>query len=273
MSSTSAAAVNEGSYRIDDLVKLIERREKEIADGVLPTMSHQHMEETEVALLDGTVVFGKQDRQVAETGGAVWDGALVLAEFFAANIDLLFHSGRKGKRSHIDLGSGTGFLGAALACLQTRHEEKEEKEKEEKRIHVVVSDNAPNVELMHATLVRNKVAECGLSVAYPWGEEIGEASPLKPLLPFDIILGSDLVYNPDSMPELFRSLDMLSGPHTQIFLSWNEHFRYVDDGFLELHSGSTFSLEYVFGPAPTAPIPPGGPRISPMRIVKLTRSA
>ena len=246
-----------------ELVKLIERREKDTVDGTF----HSKLEETEVVLLDGTRVFGKQDAKVEETGGAVWDGALILAEFFAANPNVLLKEDGTQKKSVIDLGSGTGLLGAAVAKIQNRL-----LPESRSTVRVVVSDNAPNVPLMHATLVRNELCDECVSLEHAWGEPIPDDSPMKSLSPFDLILGTDLVYIPDSMPDLWASFRMLSGPQTQIYLAWNELFRYVDDHFLTTLSGSDFSIEYVFGPAPDAPTISNGPRIPPLRIVKLIRN-
>ena len=239
---------------LDTLVDILDRRQKEIDDDLVTCLGHQYLEETEVHLRDGPVVYAKQDLKVAETGGAVWEGAIVMAEFFAANPSLLFDNASEGKparaRSIIELGSGTGFCGTALRCLQRHHAGSISPPPASDGISFIVSDCPPNVPLMQSTIVRNATEDSGLAVAHPWGEDIPEESPIKPLIPFDLIIGTDLLYNPDSMDDLLKSLLALSGPQTQIFLCWKERFSFVEQGFLKGQALSHFNVEEILNASP-----------------------
>ncbi|MDP2436179.1 MAG: hypothetical protein Q8P67_10585 [archaeon] len=262
MNAESAATGNGGGaadeITTEGLLGVLERRHQEIESGEVTSLGHQYLEETEVRLLDGSVAFGKQDLKVAETGGAVWEGAVVLAEFFAGNPHLLFRDGRGLSQpcSIVELGSGTGFCGAALAVVQARHGGG-------RGGGLVVSDMPPNVPLMEATLRRNGLsAEKATAEAHAWGEALPEGWQV----PADVVVGTDLLYNPDSTGALLASLRLLSGPSTRVYLCWKERFRFVEQEFLASLAPQAFRVEPLFHGSPSC-FPADHP--TPMHIVRL----
>eukprot|EP00879_Flechtneria_rotunda_P014883 GHRR01015550.1.p1 GENE.GHRR01015550.1~~GHRR01015550.1.p1 ORF type:complete len:315 (+),score=145.93 GHRR01015550.1:1319-2263(+) len=51
---------------------------------------------------------------------------------------------------------------------------------------------------------------------------VGQPQVLSELCSFDVIVGADLLYNPDSHQQLLSSLQQLAAPHTQVFLCYRQ---------------------------------------------------
>lgn len=227
-----------------DVVAILDQRQAEIDSGEVTSLGHQYLPETLVTFAPkNTAVYGVQNLKVAETGGAVWEGSVVCAQYFAMHPDLL-----QGRPKIIELGAGTGFCAAALAVLMK--EQQQDGCEQQAGVHICATDDPANVELMASTLTRNRATDIATAEAYRWGQEIQEDSQLNKLKPFDIICGTDLLYNPDSMEELLKALLDLSGLETQIFLCWKTRFAFVEESFIDKLAPSHFTVEKVFEAAP-----------------------
>jgi hypothetical protein len=149
-------------------------------------------------------------------GGKVWDATFVLLDFFT---DPAYRGMIENKRV-LELGSGTGLSSLGLATLP------------HKPLHVTMTDLAPVVPLMNANITLNGhlVANCAtaecikshyMAATFAWGTEerfwdtSSEKTYINDLnngtgpLPFDVIVGSDLVYDPESFELLLRSIEWL----------------------------------------------------------------
>jgi len=137
------------------------------------------------------------------TGAAVWDAAVVLSEFLAddRNKDLVRDC------RVLELGAGHGMLSVvaglhgARSVTATDYEEK------------VLGLCRANLEMNLPEMVR-----AGMATAKPlaWGSE-ADVAALEP--PFDMVVGSDLVYREALFKPLVQSLEALSDPRTTVVLA------------------------------------------------------
>jgi len=139
----------------------------------------------------------------------VWDGGLILAEAMARHSEWV-----KGK-TVVEMGSGTGIVGtSACACGASR---------------VTLTDLSEHVEVMQGTIELNRhlVGKNGTIRAseHEWGGSLD--SVLLDGETFEVILGSDIVYEPTSWPGLVSSLNRLASPETTILIA---HRKRHDDG-------------------------------------------
>jgi len=152
-------------------------------------------------------------RDADGTGLKVWPTAAPLLTTLQRLVADRFHHLTRPLRV-LELGSGCGLIGLGLAATR--------------RAHVVMTDPCvavnfseegdgsdtldwlrSNVELNRGVLERG----CGGSVRVEklrWGDE-SAALALRGHAGFDLVVGSDLLYEPDSYPKLLASLHHLAG--------------------------------------------------------------
>eukprot|EP00667_Euglena_gracilis_P018135 EG_transcript_19197 len=99
----------------------------------------------------------------------------------------------------LELGAGTGAVGLALAKWGAE---------------VVASDVAAMLPLLRRNIARNFDHSAPVQATeLVWGAaEVADA-------PFDVVVGADLLYNPDSVPALVATLWRSCGPQTAVYLS------------------------------------------------------
>lgn len=141
----------------------------------------------------GDIVATIEQEGSVGIGGTVWDAAMVLARFLAANQVTIF----KGVTRVLELGSGTGLCGIAIAKLRPE-------------VEVVITDQASHLDLIRQNIALNSVANAS-------AEELDWLNP-KCLGHFDLILGSDLVYSPTLFAPLAETLTATAAHDSQIFL-------------------------------------------------------
>ena len=165
------------------------------------------------------------------TGGHVWDAAIHLLQFFEARPELL-----GGRPSVLELGAGTGFLGMTLSTRFDLHQ-------------MVLTEMVQGgaLEWLDHNVARNR--EAGLPLAdvrtaaldWSWiGEEssAGEDGQraLAELLSteWDVVIGSDLVYNEVGVEMLPRVVGALARGRTRIFYAHTlNRFEFFDRDFFE----------------------------------------
>lgn len=125
-------------------------------------------------------------------GGMVWDAAIVLAKFLAKHKGIY-----KGVKRVLELGSGTGLCGAAVAMLNPD-------------IEVVITDQRSHLGLIMTNIQINNLfnAKC---------EELDWFTP-QDLGKFDMIIGTDLVYEPVLFEPLLNTIDLCSDENTKIIM-------------------------------------------------------
>ena len=129
-------------------------------------------------------------------GGKVWDATYILLHYLQRNPELVH-----GRRI-VELGCGTGAAGISLSSLQPAH--------------VTLTDTAELMPLVEANLSFNRYLgthemryqlECFRAQAYNW---TCDSAVVSSLLPCDLILASDVVYDAECFQALLQAIhDML----------------------------------------------------------------
>jgi hypothetical protein len=143
-----------------------------------------------------------------DLGNTVWDGSLVLVHYFS-NKKVFSPDYWKGKRC-IELGSGTGIVGIVVSTFGA---------------NIILTDKEPQIDLIKASIEKNKTLLMDSNISVQrllWGEPLEDSESLLPL-PFDAIIASECIYYEELVVPLCKSLDALSGPETDIYISYESH--------------------------------------------------
>ncbi len=137
------------------------------------------------------------------TGQRVWDAGKALAS-------VLRKADIKGKRV-LELGAGTGVGGLTAAACGAAH--------------VTLTDGSEMaLELLDENIKANGLADCVQSCQLRWGY-ISDTVDLVAHGPWDLIIGSDLLYAPESHPDLIATIAALCTPeHTEVLLAYPTRF-------------------------------------------------
>lgn len=133
----------------------------------------------------------------AEAGSWVWDCALVLAHWL--DTPTWCCSSLRGKRI-VELGAGTGLPGLVAALLGAE---------------VILTDKKALLPGLERNVTANNLGTRVSVQELEWGKDCSHLSP-----PVDMVLMSDLVYDPKLMPALCQTLLDLSDAHTEILLAY-----------------------------------------------------
>ena len=128
----------------------------------------------------------------ATCGAGLWAAAPILADYLSTHRDILVKD-----RNVIELGGGLGFVSTAASKMGARR--------------VLCTDQADMLPLMRRNVDENAAlrgpGECAVEVEeLTWGEPFPAAARDGH---WDLVLGSDLVYDEDWFPSLARTLDAL----------------------------------------------------------------
>ena len=149
---------------------------------------------------------------VDTTGCKIWDAGRVLST-------LVSDPDAVSGKTVLELGSGTGVGGLSAAAAGAAS--------------VLLTDGADaTLELLERNAVANGHCRADVDVArLRWGDESDLESAAK-RGPFDLIMGSDLLYAPEAFPELLESLAALCTPDvTEVLLTYP--VRFTESIFLE----------------------------------------
>lgn len=138
------------------------------------------------------------------TGRKIWDAGRALSRLLPTMSDSL-----RGKKV-VELGSGTGIVGLTAATEGAT---------------VCLTDGAgsvlPNIE---ANIEANDLRHLTDVRCLQWGNE-EQIAAVSALGPFDMIIGSDLLYSPESFPELVDTLVALcTAERTEVLLAYPARF-------------------------------------------------
>ena len=139
------------------------------------------------------------------TGQRIWDAGRVLAS-------VLCHSDLNGKRV-LELGSGTGVGGLTAA-------------KGGAALVMLTDGSETAVELLQQNIEANDLEDRAQSYQLSWGRSyLADTVDLVAHGPWDLIIGSDLLYAPESHPDLLTTLAALCTPsHTEVLLTYPTRF-------------------------------------------------
>ena len=158
---------------------------------------------------------------VDSTGSRIWDAGRVLAELLSEADDVA------GKRV-LELGSGTGVGGLSAAAAGADH--------------VVLTDGVPAaLPLLEANVRVNELVSSVDVCMLRWGDSDDIERVVEAHGPFDLIVGSDLLYAPEQFDDLLETLEALCTPEqTEVLLAYPT--RFTEDLFLEQAERDAFEL-------------------------------
>jgi len=153
----------------------------------------------------------KQDIDIITTGTKIWPSSLVLSNYLYNQQNKINF---KGKRC-IELGSGCGVGGVTLAHLGS---------------NVTCTDLKSIINLLKDNVSRNTFGlKNSVTVTeHEWGTDVSSLQP-----PFDIIIGTDIVYKQDYIDPLIISLISLSDSNTLIFIALENRCPTTYDYFIK----------------------------------------
>jgi len=136
------------------------------------------------------------------TGRQIWDAGRALSRLLTSMPDKL-----PGKKI-LELGSGTGVVGLTAAAEGAT---------------VCLTDGSTSL-MLETNIDENNLRHLAEVRCLQWGNE-EEIAAVATLGPFDMILGSDLLYSPESFPDLITTLSALCTlDRTQVLLAYPERF-------------------------------------------------
>lgn len=174
------------------------------------------------------------------TNFMVWPAGVELAQFIASPIakPLL-----QNKKNALELGSGCGVGGMALAAALARGDDP-------KSTQVTMTDLPIAISLLDANVEENKeaiIADSGLQTkvsTLTWGddEQIKDIGEQK----FDLIIGADLIYNsePEIISTLSSTMDNLLDPKTGLIL-FSTRWRKFDEERVFFEEMEKLGYEFV----------------------------
>jgi len=163
-----------------------------------------------VAMRRGELLVGQGQATTLESGARIWDSGRELSSQLLLRADEL-----KGKRV-LELGAGTGIGGLSAAACGA---------------DVMLSDQADLLPLLNENIRANELGSRAMATQLWWGdasdmERVGASGP------FDLVVGSDLLYAPHVFPLLLETLAALCTPErTEVLLTYPT--RYTEDIFFD----------------------------------------
>mmetsp|Transcript_94734 Transcript_94734/g.173625 ORF Transcript_94734/g.173625 Transcript_94734/m.173625 type:complete len:492 (+) Transcript_94734:68-1543(+) len=153
----------------------------------------------------------KVDEHMLNTGHKIWDAGRLLSQILLSE----YHDKLKDMRV-LELGSGTGVAGLAAASAGAQ---------------VLLTDGSEGVlPLLQANVKANNFESQAKVCQLLWGSE--HQDTVRDSGPYDLIIGSDLLYTPEIFPQLLDSLEELCVPfHTEVLLTFPP--RFTEDIFFE----------------------------------------
>ncbi|KAF7721410.1 hypothetical protein EC973_004716 [Apophysomyces ossiformis] len=190
--------------------------DSESDSGLVNPFSKLEVEERkpEVETSVSTVEVGGQQVLLSQDlsggcGGKTWEAAFVMSDYFAWKKNLT------GK-SIIELGSGTGLVGLAIAKMCNVKK-------------MLITDQIPMLALMRENIKLNQLSESVQAEILDWGEPLPDYANYVP----EVILASDCVYLEVAFQPLIDTLLMLADQNTDIYMSYRKR-RKADKRFFQM---------------------------------------
>lgn len=142
---------------------------------------------------------------VDATGFCTWSSAVLFAKRILANTSLLsaFKLSTKAPSRLLELGSGTGLAG--IACVLALHQAGIP-------ASIFLTDcDARTLEILHNNCQRNMPS--GSTVSWEVKKLAWEQAAASSEGPFDVIVGADIVYEPEHAQLIYEAVDALLSPN------------------------------------------------------------
>ena len=154
----------------------------------------------------GGVLTIRQDPAIAHTGGCVWDAAFALARWAPAQIRTLQAQASPPRRLRcLEVGAGCGLLGLLVAHLGC---------------DVLITEQPSAMANLRANVAANPATSVGGTAAaaqLSWTDD-AEVAAAAGRGPWDLLLGTDIVYSLELVDPLLRTLHACATTHTQVWL-------------------------------------------------------
>jgi predicted nicotinamide N-methyase len=140
--------------------------------------------------------------KLGQTGGVVWDAAVVLSRFlcqYAASLGLPVGDSARW----LELGAGCGAVGIAASKLLP--------------VPVVLSDQYSILPILQKNLLENRCTARTTLALLDWGKDGESTVELKD--GFDVIIGADCVFNENLIDVLIESLLIYAGDKTSVVMA------------------------------------------------------
>eukprot|EP00960_Hanusia_phi_P057799 763664-Hanusia_phi.AAC.10 len=139
----------------------------------------------------------------------IWDGGLILSEYLSSN------PSEVGGKSCLELGAGTGIVGVCCYCLGASRVmitdlEEHVSDYQVELISANIEANAPLLSSMSAQGPKRNPKKDVQVAPLRWGENLQDFCRTT-AADFDVILGSDIVYEPHCFAPLVETLRCLAG--------------------------------------------------------------
>ncbi|KDO25906.1 hypothetical protein SPRG_08847 [Saprolegnia parasitica CBS 223.65] len=155
-------------------------------------------------------------------GGSLWTSGRLMVDYFSRNVRA--RQQLQGA-SVLELGSGTGLVGLALACMGPAS--------------VVLTDLESHVAALQANVERNSARFSDGTLVSVAALDWNTASADDATAPLDWIVGTDIAYMPEFYAPLLKTLQLLAGPNTRILVGLGRHD--TDMRFFRLLQDAGFS--------------------------------
>ena len=166
------------------------------------------------------------------TGLKLWDGAYLLARHLENTA--VFPLGYWTGKQCVELGAGCGLVGI-VAWLLGAHVTLTDIEDAVPHTNKCLQTNVKQICRNDTPISREHIR----STTYRWGCEVNDLSP-----PYDVILGSDIIYQSEHCTDLFKAFNDLSSPTTMIILSYKPR-ALGEDAFFQILKDNCYEVQEV----------------------------
>jgi len=166
---------------------------------------------TEFLALGRTFYFAEQPQNTLSTGTKLWDSGKILCKYLEKNRKKFRFDGKRV----IELGAGCGLTGIVVAAMGAKQ--------------VFLTDQKPCLHLLKQNAARNEVDKIACTEELDWGV----TATTNFLPPFDFVVGSDVLYQMESVNPLIEVLDQLADTKTVCLLSLEVRDEFVHKAFFE----------------------------------------
>jgi hypothetical protein len=134
------------------------------------------------------------------TGLSCWPASIVMCEYLVSNVNYV------PRGICVELGAGLGLCGITLSKLGNHHK-------------IVCTDKDKELlQLINENVEANEAAETVVTTALEWGNPDHVQELVDECPAIDLVIGADVLYNLDAIPELVDTITLLDATTTLLAL-------------------------------------------------------